>query len=158
MIGWGRHQEEVGIEALGHEHGCDPVGEGSQQVTGQLQSLALHQLAHGDFARVQRAAMPVLDLGEPLRAHQLAAPPIPGQQHPALLEGLADGGHPHRQRGVIHPLAAPTALTQPVSLVAWIDLAAGKDHGRSGEVDLVVTLHHEHLEVGGPIAHQQDGG
>ncbi len=81
LVGGGQRQEEMGVEALRHEVGRDPVGEGHERVERRREPFPRHQVGEGRGA-VERGRPggrdePVLALGS-------------RQQHPAFLERLAD--------------------------------------------------------------------
>ena len=141
LVGGGQRQEEMGVEALRHEVGRDPMGEGHERVERRREPFPRHEIGEGRGA-VERGRAggrhePVLALGS-------------RQQHPAFLERLADrrhleGGERIGRRGDnlrvrrLHP-------------------AAGKDQRPRGEVDLMMAHDHEGLQPRGPVAQQQDRG
>jgi hypothetical protein len=94
LIGGCGYQKEVGVEALGGDLGGDPVGEGNQEIAGECEVLGGDDLTQAGLFVVQGVAMPALDLPQALAGDELAGGTKPGQQDPALLEGLANRGNP----------------------------------------------------------------
>ena len=83
LVGRREGQEEMGVEALRHEGGRDPVGEGNEPVDCRDERLAGHELGEGRAA-VERATRAGRD--------ELVPAARARDQHAAFLERLADRG------------------------------------------------------------------
>ena len=76
-------QEEMGVEALRHESGRDPVGEGNEAVDCRDKSLSGHKLGKGRGA---------VERGHPVGPDELVPAARARDQCTAFLERLADRG------------------------------------------------------------------
>ena len=152
--------EEAGIEPRWRGFRRDPVAEVRDPVRGQLQALLPGQFRQPDLAADQRIPIAVEALRFGFVAGLEQGAVSVGEQHAALLEALADGGHPvaqaaagdaeGRRGGGVREAAAQRRQ----AIVVGFDLAAGKDV-QVGEDATAGALHHEDFDARLEGAHDQ---
>ena len=128
LVGRRGGEEEMRVEALGHGDRRDPMREMGEAV------------AIGHQPAVEQHG------GEVAFGRRWGA--RGSEQDPAFLPGLADRGDAESQ----------VRVAAGQHGVGGFDAPARENQGTGGEVDLVVTHHHEDFKPTRPVAQQQDGG
>ncbi len=134
---------------------------GTQQVGAQHQLFLLQEVAEGQLARFQQTTRLRVVTG--VGHHRILGGS--GEQHAALLEGLAHGRE-HQRTGLrladTEPLGPPGHVRSgPPHLgvrVGSVDTAAGEDGHAAGEVHADDTTLQEHLDAARRVPHEHHGG
>ena len=158
MLGRRLGQEEMRVVALRLIARRDPVREISQPTRGQDQAIRFEHRAEADPPCRQSRTMRALHAQQRRRVDQSTGVAGTGEQHAAFLKRFPNRGEPERHRLGVEPMRDSRAKREVRGQggIAVLDPSAGKHQRTGGEIDGVMTHHHERFQPVGPVAQQHD--
>src|SRR5690242_7081772 len=94
-----RRQEEVGVEALRHVRGRNPMREVDELIERQAKFLLAQHVGQSRLTLVEQRTV-VLQFGKTIAADKIAVPSVACQQDAGLFERFAYGTRAQRAHGV----------------------------------------------------------